>query len=157
MSDPVYPLINGMRASWAEIEFRVAGKRTIGIQEISYAPSQDPQYVYGAGVAPIGRTRGQTKPEASMSLLKEEADLLINELAGAGAGAGLGFGEVAFDIIINYRLEALGPGQVRTDAVRGCRLIKPSQSYSQGSEGLSVKIDLHPMAVELNGKKISLR
>ena len=155
LTSPIYPLINGQRASWCDIEFRIGGPRTIGIQGIDYAPSQDPQYVYGAGVEPIGRTRGQVKPEASLTLLKEEFDILIAALAAQGAPLGLGFGEVPFDIVVNYRMDGIGTGQIHTDQVIGCRITKPAQSYSQGSEALAVKLDLNPMRVLLAGLPIS--
>ena len=155
MPNPIYPFINGNRSSWAEIEFRIQGVRNIGVQGLDYAPSQDPQYVYGAGVEPVGRTRGQVKPEASMTLLKEEFNLLIDSLAKQGQSQGLGYGEVTFDIQVSYRLDGLGNGTTQADSILGCRITKPAQAVSQGSDGLSVKVDLNPMRVLIMGKGIT--
>lgn len=148
MADPIYPLINGVRASWGDIEFRIRNARNLGVTEISYSQEQEPQPVYGAGVKPIGRTRGQVKPEASMTMLKEEADLLIETL-------GDGYGEVSFDIGVQYRLDGLGVGKVHSDAILGVRITKIEQSPSVGSEALTCKISLSVMDVLLNGKSIT--
>lgn len=154
-----FPLINGVRASWAEIEFTIANLPTLGIQEISYKPAQDPNPVYGAGVLPVGRTRGQVSFEASFTLLKEEADLLIDALAKTGKSRGLGFGEVSFDVFLSYRMDALAatPGQivVHNDQIVGCRIKSPDQGHSQGSDGLKTKFELSVMDILLNGSSIT--
>lgn len=143
-----YPLINGMRASWAEISFKIKGAKAIGVKEISYRPSLEGSDVYGTGVMPIGRTRGQAKFEASVTLNKEEFDALIKDL-------GDGYGEKPFDIVVQYRLE--GVALVNSDRIVACRIKSPDQSHAQGADALTVKVDLHPADIILNGLSITTK
>lgn len=149
---PMYPSINGVRASWAEIEIRIRRMTTLGVRAISYKPSLEPTEVYGAGVLPAGRTRGIAKFEGSIELLKEEADLLLFHL-------GDGFGEVPFDVAVNYRIDDGTPAQVRgsihQDVLYGCRIKSVDQSPSQGADGLVVKLDLSVMNIKLHGLSIT--
>lgn len=141
-----YPLINGHRCSWAEIEIRIAGLKQLAVKEISYKSSLEGADVYGTGPMPLGRTLGQAKFEASITLMKEEADELIMSL-------GPGYGEVWFDIVVQYRL--LGGLSVSTDTIRGCRIKGEDHSFSQSADGLAVKYELHPVAVLRNGIAIT--
>jgi hypothetical protein len=148
----MYPSINGVRASWAEIEFRIRRMTTLGVRAISYKPSLEPSEVYGAGVRPAGRTRGIAKFEGSIEMLKEESDVLLQVL-------GDGFGEVPFDIVANYRIDDGSPAQMRgaihQDVLYGCRIKSVDQSFSQGPDGLVVKSDLSIMDIRLNGLSIT--
>ncbi len=146
MALPSYPLINGHRCSWAEIEIRLASIRQFAVKEISYRSSLEGADVFGTGAMPIGRTRGQARFEASITLHKEEADDLIVTL-------GPGYGEVPFDIVVQYRV--LGGYAVSTDTIIGCRIKNEDQNHTQSADGLLVKFDLHPVGILRNGIPIT--
>lgn len=148
----LYPSFNGVRASWAEVEVRLRGFIVLGIKALNYKPSLEPVDVYGAGSLPIGRTRGVAKFEASVELLKEEADSLILSL-------GQGYGEVAFDILASYRIDVgqppMAPGPVSRDELLGCRIKHMDNSNQQGADGLIMKADLSVMLILNNGLLIT--
>jgi len=58
--------------------------------------------------------------------------------------------EKVFDVQVQYNDTA---GNVITDKVIGARMKTVDNSYSQGTDALVVKVDLHVMAVIENGKK----
>ena len=144
-----YPLINGRRYDWSTIEAKIAGSLLgLGLKEIDYAPKLEPGEVRGAGASVIGRTRGLASYKASMTLLKEEFNLFIGSL-------GPGYGEEPWDLSVSYA-DDLGP-LTATDTLIGCRIVEPSQSQSQTSEGLVVKVELSVMRILLNGLPITLK
>ena len=138
-----YPQVNGNRYSWASAEVTINGKRIRGIKEISYSNGLEPGEVRGTGPQKLGRTRGDLKPEASFTILKQEYYELI-------AALGEGYLEVEFDIVVQYS-ERNAP--IITDEIKACRLKKPDHSYSQSTEAMVVKCDLDCMYVIENGIK----
>lgn len=141
-----YPLINGVRTSWAEIELRAKGRSRYGVKEVSYSSSLEPGEVHGAGVRKLGRTRGVLKHEASITMLKEEADEFVGEL-------GPGFGEVSFEAVVSYAEGA----KTKVDTIVGCRIKNISNSHQQGNEGLTVKLDLDVMEILYSGQPMAKR
>jgi hypothetical protein len=144
-----YPLINGARCSWADIEIKINRVRALAVQEITYNSKLEPGVVRGAGTRVLGRTRGQEEHEGSITLLKEEAQELIDAL-------GDGFGEKAFDIVVSYRLgDESTVAKYSQDTLLGCRIKSPDQSLQQGTDAVKVKFELSVMDVLYNGKRIS--
>lgn len=138
-----YPLINGVRHSYASIELDVNGKKFYGHREISYSQDLEPGEVRGAHAQLLGRTRGDLKAEGSLTTYLGEWKKLLSAL-------GNGYMEKSFDITVSYAED--GQPTV-TDKLRGCRIKKVEESHSQGTDGLTVKIDLHIMWIEYDGKK----
>ena len=143
MAIPSYPSVNGIRYDWSSVEIDLGGKKYFGIKDISYKHSLEPGEVYGTHAQILGRTRGQYKSEASITLFKEEYSDLLEAL-------GDGYMERSFDIIINY---ADANQSIVTDKVIGCRIKSADESHAQGTEALVVKLDLHVMMILEHGKK----
>lgn len=138
-----YPLINGHRYSYASIEADVNGKKFYGHKEISYSQDLEPGEVRGAHSQVLGRTKGDLKAEGSLTTYLEEWKELLDAL-------GDGYMEKSFDITVSYAED--GRPTV-TDKLRGCRIKKVEESHSQGTDGLTMKIDLHILWIEFGGKK----
>lgn len=138
-----YPLINGHRYSYASIELDVSGRKFYGHKEISYNQDLEPGEVRGAHSQLLGRTKGDLKAEASLTTYLEEWQELLEAL-------GDGYMESSFDIVVSYAEEGR---PTTTDKLRGCRIKRVEESHSQGVDALAVKLDLHVLWVEFNGKK----
>jgi len=138
-----YPLINGHRYSYASIELDRNGKKFYGHKEISYSQDLEPGEVRGAHAQLLGRTKGELKAEGSLTTYLEEWQELLDSL-------GDGYMEQAFDITVSYAED--GRPTV-TDKLRGCRIKKVEESHSQGTDGLTMKIDLHILWIEYGGRK----
>lgn len=91
----------------------------------------------------LGRTKGDLKAEGSLTTYLEEWKELLDAL-------GDGYMEKSFDITVSYAED--GRPTV-TDKLRGCRIKKVEESHSQGTDGLTMKIDLHILWIEFGGKK----
>lgn len=144
-----YPLVNGSRCSWADLEIKVNRKLAQAIQEISFSSKLEPGEVRGAGTRLMGRTRGQETHEASITLLAEEWHELLGQLGDA-------FGEKPFDISISYRLgDESSAAKIHTAQILGCRIKGVDDSHQQGTDATKVKLDLHPMDIIRDGKRIS--
>lgn len=138
-----YPLINGHRYSYASIELDVEGKRFYGHKEISYSQELEPGEVRGAHSQILGRTKGELKPEASLTTYEEEWKEILDAL-------GDGYMEKSLNVTVSY---AESGRPTITDKLIGVRIKKVEKSHSQGGDALEVKLDLHPMWIEYNGKK----
>lgn len=138
-----YPLINGHRYSYASIELALNGRRFYGHKEISYSQDLEPGEVRGAHAQVLGRTKGELKAEASLTTYLEEWKEILDAL-------GHGYMEKTFDITVSYAEE--GRPTV-TDKLRGCRIKRVEESHSQGTDGLTVKLDLHVLWIEYGGKR----
>lgn len=138
-----YPLINGVRHDYSSAEISLKGKKYVGIKEIMYSNKLEAVDVYGAHAQKLGRTRGQLKPTASITMFKQEYQELIDDL-------GDGYMEVSFDITVSY---ADTGSSTITDKIIGARFTSDDDSHSEGSDPLIVKCDLNIMYVDRNGKK----
>lgn len=130
MSAP-YPLINGVRHSWASIEIKVNDDIVLGITEINYDDTLDPSEVYGAGPRPIAFTLGKASFKGDFTILLEEFDALIQKL-------GAGWKAQSFDIIVTYDESGSGLSTI-VDTVKGCRITNTEGSNSSANSDATVR------------------
>jgi hypothetical protein len=138
-----HPLINGFRYDWSSIELRTKNKRRKGFTEVSYTTSREHGKVGGAGDRRVGRTRGQVSDEASITMNAEDARELISEL-------GADFGTKPFDVVVSYSEGA----RTKTDTIRGACIKSVGNAHQRGSDGLVVKLDLDPMEILIDNRRI---
>lgn len=142
-----YPLINGIRFEWSSAIIKVDGGAEFGgIKEMEYSAALEPSYCYGNRAMPVGRTRGQYKPEAKMSMYKTEAEQLFAYLATRG-GVARGFMEVPFDVLVAYAEVDAAP---ITDLIIGARIKKHSDKGSEGADALVTELELSVMRIRPN-------
>ena len=127
-----YPDINGNRYGWSSIEIDIAGDVTFGLKDITYSNGLEPGEVRGNKSVKIGRTRGELKPEASLTMYKLEFLNLVRQL-------GPGFMEVVFNVGVSY---ADTNQPTTTATIVGARIKKHEDNPKQGNEPASVKVDL---------------
>jgi hypothetical protein len=75
------PLINGVRHSWASIEFNWLGRTVTGINELSFGIKQEKKNFHGAGNEHVHRGRGNKDYELKCKLAKYEIDAAEKLLA----------------------------------------------------------------------------
>jgi hypothetical protein len=139
-----YPLINGVRHSWASIEIRVAGNIVLGITEINYNDGLEPGVVRGAGARPIALTTGEASFDGDFTILLEEFNTLVSLL-------GPRWKTVAFDIVVSYSEEDSGLTTI-VDTIQGARITKTEAGNSSGStDGTTRKCTIKPMGLLWNG------
>lgn len=146
MPSPSYPQINKKAYSFCSIELSIdaIGDTTIGIQSVDYKMSLKPGAVTGASARKNGRTLGKYEPSASMTMYKLDADAFIAEL-------GDGFGEVEFNIIMNFAEDGM---PISTVEIIGCRIAEMSEDNKEGEEATMTKFDLDVMDILINNKSM---
>lgn len=140
-------VINGNRYDSSSIVVTANNTPHADITEISYSDNLEPGILQGTGVYMRGRTRGQYKAEASVTFGKGAFEALKKSLIATGRG---GLYEVHFLITVTYR--ASGEGEIITDLIEGCRIMRQENSHSAGnSDALTTKIDLSVFRIKWNG------
>jgi hypothetical protein len=137
-----YPLVNGHRMSFASINLSVDGTETIAFRSVTYNDTAEPGEVRGSHAQILGRTIGDYTCEASLEIYAEELDQFLRAF-------GDGYMEKVFDVIVTYSEEAGGP--TVTDKVNFCRIRGVTRNHAQGTDPLSITIDLHPLFITRSG------
>lgn len=137
-------LINkfGKVAGWNNITATGLGRDFEGITELSYSDSVEKENIYGAAGAPIGRGEGNYAAEASITLIKEEADAMQLSL-----GQGARLTDIApFDIAISYDYL----GRIYKDRIRNCEFTGRSVEVKQNDKVIATKFDLIVSHIDWN-------
>lgn len=151
-----YPLVNGVRHSWASVAITAGGLTYGGVTEVNYAPKLDAQYVRGAGPNPIATTTGMATMTADMTMLEEEFRQFIQTIGGLGGLVGLGgsgFLTTFFSVEVQKSNEGYILGGMSTiiDNFQA-RITEVSAAMSASSgDALVRKMTLLPITMNLNG------
>lgn len=138
------PLINGFRPDYSRITFALGDRQfQPGITEISYKDNIDRGQARANQQQILAYTPGEYKAEASITILLDEADDMIEQLGGHG------FMERPFNIVVVYRKVALG--KKKRDTIVGCLFKENDNSHKQGNEALVIKRSLDVSYILHNG------
>lgn len=123
----------GEMQGWNAITVNLFGRDVEGITSLSYTDSETKENVYGAGKYPIGRSRGNYEPEASITLYKEEADALRE-------ASPVRLQEIApFDIIVQY---VDNNGLIKKDILRNCEFTNDGVEVEQSDGSITTEYTL---------------
>ena len=136
MSSISYPLINGLRYSFASIECTINGDKFLGFKSINYDDGLKPGVLYGTTPVPLGRTKGKYEAKGDLEVYRLEAQAILDALATGGKY----FYEVPFTLTVQYSETDTDP--VTTDNIYGVRLEAASASNSEGSDPTAIKFTL---------------
>ena len=126
------PLINGEAFSWSSITVNLFGVPVTGIVAVNYKDEQEIEDNWGAGNFPVSRGFGPVKAEASITLLAEEDELLIEK---APEGRLQNIPE--FDIVVAY----IRPGTTKivNHTLKNCRFMGNGRDVKQGDKKIEVE------------------
>lgn len=164
MGAPVYPSLNGIAPSWADIgvTFSVSGGNAIDMADIAgikWSRSLELGEQRGAsGGRLMARTTGSGKQDASMTLYRSGLRKLIKGLMTQGTTRGnqVIIGQVAFDILIQHTPP--GETEIYVTKIKGCRYTGDSDDNKEGNAADQIEVTLSPMEVTqvINGKEVVL-
>lgn len=132
----------GTVQGWNNITVNILGRDVEGITKVTYDDSQTKENVYGAGAMPIGRSRGNYEPSASITLLKEEVDALVASLPSGKRIQDIG----AFDIPVKYEID----GIIKFDIIRNCEFTNNGVDVSQGDGSIATDFELIVSHIDWN-------
>ena len=143
MSAP-YPLVNGVRHSWASVEIKANDDIVLGITEVNYKNSLEPSEVMGAGPRPIAYTLGKASFDGDFTILLEEFNAFITKL-------GAGWQSRAFDIVVTYDESGSGLSTI-VDTIKGCRITSTEgAATSANADAIVRKLPFKALDILWNG------
>lgn len=150
----LYPLINGVRHSYASIEIRFATYVLYGYKSIVYSRERNRAMVYGTNSDPIAKTRGFNMYNAELECYLAEFNFLqralqaVAEATVQGAGPKNGYGDVQFLVTATYLENGL---DIITDTLINCTMDTTDASHAQSPDALVRKFKLNPTKILYNG------
>lgn len=142
--------VNGNQLSWGSIILKVADERYTGFTAIAYADKRERVKAYGMGrhQAPRGRSRGKyTTDPVKLTGWKSSIQALREALA-AQSTDGVSYGDVEFQIIVQYVDEGENPIDVE---IVDCVWIGNSSSEEENADPLKEEIEIDCMHIKRNG------
>lgn len=137
LSQIAYPLINGVRHSYASIELKLATQIFTGFKSINYSRKRGRALVRGNHPDPLGKTIGENEYAGDCELYLAEWNLFQKTL-------GKGYGDVFFQVVVTY--SATGFDTI-TDKLIGCTMDSTEVGMSTGPDPLTRKFDLAPLKI----------
>jgi hypothetical protein len=147
-----YPLVNGHAYSFASINvwFGNLPYPNIAFKSINYDVALDPGEMRGTDPHVIGFTRGNHTVKADAEIFR----LAWEPLKATLGFGGVGYGEVFFNIVVQYREQLSMP--IITDVLENFRITASAYSNQQGTEPSGVKLTLKGMDISENGAFIAV-
>lgn len=139
-----YPLINGVRHSFASVEFKFKGVVYRGIASMNYARTRNRGLIRGNHPDPLGKTIGENEYTADCELYVAEWNLMQSTLGDNGAG----YGDEFFTATCVYSANGF---DMITDTILGCTMDTTEAALAKGVDGLSRKLQLNPLKILFNG------
>lgn len=147
-------LINGHAWDFSSLQVTVSTNAAPVIitrfHSLNYEHSLTPGILRGTSAHKLARTRGQYESSGSMSIYKEEYDILLAALATSPLpNPAAGYMEKPFTFVVSYGEFATVPS---TDRIVGCRITRDSSQNQQGGDPLMVDLDFDIMKLYRNGQ-----
>lgn len=132
----------GTLIGWNNITVNILGRDLEGITELEYDDEEEHDLAYGRGKMPIGKTKGNYKAKASITLKREEVIALQKQLP-----PGARLQDIPdFDIEVSYEYQ----GNIYTDSIRNCSFKTNGVSIKQGDASIDQKFELQPTHINWN-------
>ncbi|REC47873.1 hypothetical protein [Candidatus Chryseobacterium massiliense] len=125
----------GKLQGWNNITTNLFARDVVGITELAYDDTTKKENVMGAGSFMVGRSYSNYEAKASITLLKEEVDAILDTLP---PGTRLQDIE-ASDIVVQYTISS---GKIRKDIIRNAEFTGNSIDIKQGDGSIAVKLEL---------------
>lgn len=163
MSNELFPALNDVEPSWADIEVSCpiySGPliQMTDISAIKWGRSTDLGVRRGTGGRKMARTSGQPDCEASWTLYQGGYLKLLRGLMSVAPTRGpqVLVGRVGFDVVIEYT--PFGSLEIFRVKIKGCRLTSDGSDAAEGPDASLVEVGLNPIDVVniIDGKEVAL-
>ncbi|QQV91581.1 hypothetical protein Peternella1_45 [Winogradskyella phage Peternella_1] len=133
----------GTMQGWNDITVNLLSRDVEGITALKYDDTVTKENVPGAGMYPVGRSKGNYEATASITLYKEEADAIKSALATGGRLQDI----LPFDINVQYEK---ADGSIVKDRIRNCEFTNDGVDVSNGDGTISIEYTLIVSHIEWN-------
>lgn len=144
-----YPLVNGVRHSFASVEVKVAGQIFFATS-VNYSRKRNRTMVKENHPDPVGKTRGSNEYSADIEMLLAEYNALQALLISQAQQQGLntGYGDVFFTVVVTYTEAGM---DTVTDTISGCTMDSTEASNAEGTDPSKRKFEMSPLKILFNG------
>ncbi len=124
----------GKMQGWNSVTVNMLGRDVEGVTELSYDDSQEMEGARGAGMFFVGYGEGNYEAKASITLFKEEVDMLQSALPKGASLSSI----PAFNVVVEYDRDLT---KVR-DVIQYCKIKGRGVEVKQGDKTIAYKFDL---------------
>lgn len=156
MADVDERRINGNAMSWASVTWKIGDLRVNGFKAINYKDSRERSPVKGAGrhQAPRGQTSGDYSCEPGTATVEKETAQLIRDALAAKAADSKSFGNVEFEVVVQYEELRGGTPKVITDELHRCFWRESATKAEAGPEAIYEEIAFTVTSIDWGGKSL---
>ncbi len=133
----------GTMTGWNDITVNLLSRDVEGITELAYDDTVKKENVPGAGMYPVGRSKGNYEAKASVTLYKEEIDAIKEALPSGKRIQDI----LPFDINVQYQKT---DGSVVKDRIRNCEFLNDGVDVKNNDGTITTKLDLIVSHIEWN-------
>ena len=144
--------INGNMHSWGSIILKIDDQLYTGFTGITYAEKRERVDAYGMGVhqGPRGRSRGKYAAEPSKLTGWKASIQELREALAARASDGRSYGNVEFEVQIQY-IEAITGNEIPIQVdLHKCTFVGNSGGDEEGPDPLKEEVEIKPLTLEIN-------
>lgn len=148
--------VNGNLMSWGQITLRCGIEEFSGFNSITYADKRERVKAYGMGRhhAPRGRSAGKYSTDpVKLRGPKSSIEALRAGLA-AQAPDGTSYGNVEFNIIVQYSAEPTSTEPPMSVELERCVFSSDSSSHEESADPLNDEIECDCMLIRRNGRTL---
>ena len=124
----------GKMQGWNSVTVNMLGRDVEGITELAYDDSQEVEGARGAGMYFVGFGEGNYEAKASITLFKEEIDMLQGSLPPGASITSI----PPFNIVVEYDRELTKT----RDIIQYCKLKGRGTEVKQGDKTIAYKFEL---------------
>lgn len=133
----------GTMTGWNDITVNLLSRDVEGITELAYDDTVKKENVPGAGMYPVGRSKGNYEAKSSITLYKEEIDAIKEALPSGKRLQDI----LPFDINVQYEK---ADGSIVKDRIRNCEFTNDGVDVKNNDGTISTKLDLIVSHIEWN-------
>jgi len=145
--------INGAAFSWSSTTWKIGSSRINGFKSINYKDQRDRSPVHGSAKhhAPRGHTAGKYTAEPATATVEVETADAIRAALAKEAGDAKSFGNVEFEVSIQFEESRGGTPKISTHLLHRCTWREAANKSEEGTEALYEEIAFHVTSIERNG------
>jgi len=134
---------NSEEYAWSDINIVIGGRPVTGIRAIKWTTKRTVTHIYGKGIDPHARTKGNKEYTGSMKLLQSELEALL-----VSAGANRDVTDLTFNITVVFA-PASG-GIVKTHILENCDIEQFEMGMEQDAAFMEIELPLKIGKIKYN-------
>lgn len=154
MADIDAARINGNAFSWSSVTWKIGDSRIYGFKAINYKDARERSPVVGSARhhAPRGMTAGKYTVDPVTCTVEKETAQAIRDALAAKAGTSKSFGNVEFEIVVQYQETRDGAPKVITDELHRCTYRETASKAEESPDAIYEELAFNCLSITWGGK-----